>query len=244
MTNRPERNRSQYVRQMFARIAERYDLLNRLMTFGQDRVWRRIAVQRLRLESNSLVLDIGSGTGDLAFETLRQQPDAQVVAADFTPEMLHVGKSRSGEDKLQWVIADSRHLPFASDRFDGLVSGFLLRNVTNLPQALLEQVRVLKPGGRWVSLETTPPAANWLRPLLRLHLRWVIPALGRWVAGDPEAYRYLPNTTEAFLTADALSDSLRQAGLVQVAFQRRMLGTIAIHWGVLPDDSPSGAMVD
>lgn len=228
-------DRATYVRGMFGRIARRYDMLNRMMTLGQDRSWRRQAVRQLNLAPKGRLLDIGAGTGDLSFEALRQQPSTEVVAADFTPEMLAIGIRRSESDQPSWLIADCLNLPFPEASFDGVISGFLLRNVADLKQALREQHRVLKPGGSWVCLETSPPPAGRLRPLLSLYLNRFIPALGRWIAGNPEAYRYLPNTIEAFLPPEALADALRQTGLRQVAFSRHMFGTVAIHWGKRPD---------
>ena len=240
----PDQDRSTYVRNMFARIARRYDLLNRLMTLGQDISWRRQAVGKLDLPPAGRLLDIGAGTGDLTFEALRQLPTSQVVTADFTPEMLAIGRQRIGADRPHWIIADCLKLPFASSSFDGVISGFLLRNVADLPHALQEQFRVLKAGGSWVCLETSPPPANGLRPLVTFYLNRLIPALGRWVAGKPEAYRYLPNTIEAFLPAEALADALRQTGLRQVAFVRRMFGTVAIHWARRPARQADSRVVD
>ncbi len=227
----------QAVRSMFSRIAKRYDRLNRIMTLGQDRAWRRETIERLELQPSARVLDIGTGTGDLAFEALRQQPDAFVVAADFTPDMVRVGRDRAEGVEPAWVIADSAHLPFADGSFDGVVSGFLLRNVADLPQVLLEQTRMLSTNGSWAGLETTPPPANLLRPLLQFYLRWIIPALGRWLADDPTAYRYLPSSTEVFLTPKPMTQALRQAGLTKVGYLRKMLGTVAIYWGQPGSDS-------
>ncbi|TLN15022.1 methyltransferase domain-containing protein, partial [bacterium] len=114
------------VRGIFGRIAPRYDLMNRLMTFGQDKGWRREVIRRAALLPGSRLLDLGAGTGDLAFEALRQQPDARVTAADFTLEMMQVGQKRPHAVALTWAAADALHLPFAAGRFDALVSGYLL----------------------------------------------------------------------------------------------------------------------
>ncbi len=224
--------RARYVRRMFGRIARRYDLLNRLMTLGQDLRWRREAVRRLAPAPGSRVLDLGAGTGDLALEVLRQAPRARVVAADFTPEMVALGRRRPGGERVAWVIADALHLPFADGAFDAVVSGFLLRNVVHLERALAEQRRALRPGGRLVALDTTPPRPGPLRPLLDFHLHTVVPLLGRLVAGDAEAYHYLPASTERFETAEGLAERLRRLGFAEVGFVRRMLGTVAIHWGI------------
>jgi len=223
--------RARYVRDMFGRIAGRYDLLNRVMTFGQDRHWRLEAIRHLALPDNSRVLDAGSGTGDIAFELKQQHPDALVVASDFTLEMVLVGKAREGGDQVAWVIADAQCLPFAAGVFDGAISGFLLRNVPDVPQTLREQQRVLKAGVRVASVDTTPPCRNLLRPFIEFHLHTVIPLLGKLIAGDAEAYTYLPGSTERFLPAEVLAKRFESAGFTQVGFVRRMLGTVGIHWG-------------
>lgn len=223
--------RARYVRQMFGRIAHRYDLLNRVMTFGQDIRWRRQAIARLRLPSDARVIDLGTGTGDLAFEIARRYPGSDVIASDFTAEMVQVGKKRRGGRSVSWVIADAQSLPFPSEVFDGVISGFLLRNVPNVDRALQEQHRILKPGGRVVSLDTTPPRQNIFKPLLDFHLNRVIPILGKLVAGDAEAYTYLPNSTAQFLTAETLADRFQRAGFESTRFVRRMFGTVAIHAG-------------
>ena len=222
---------SRRVQRMFARIAGRYDLMNRLMTFGRDLSWRREVIRRAGLRRGARLLDLGAGTGDLALEALRQTPGARVVAADFTPEMTALGRRRPGAERLGWVIADAHALPFAAQGLDALVSGFLLRNVTDLDRSLAEQARVLKPGGRLVALDTAPPQPGPLRPLLQFHLHRVIPALGILVTGDAEAYNYLPDSTERFLAPEDLAEMLVRAGLEEVGFVRRMLGTIAIYWG-------------
>ncbi|HNT23882.1 MAG TPA: ubiquinone/menaquinone biosynthesis methyltransferase [Anaerolineales bacterium] len=234
MTHLTGRERARYVQQMFSRIAPRYDLMNRLMTAGQDVRWRREVIRRAKLEAGQRLLDLGTGTGDLAGEALQQAPDCQVVAADFTLEMMRYGQARHlpGQPAPGWSGADALHLPFAEGCFDAVVSGYLLRNVIDVPGALAEQRRVLKPGGRMVTLDTTPPPSNLLSPLINFHLHTIIPALGRWLSADGSAYDYLPNSTEAFLSAEALAECLAQAGFKEVGFKRLMAGTMAVHWGV------------
>ena len=223
--------RARYVQGMFARIAHRYDLMNRLMTAGQDVRWRVEVIQRAVLPPGGSLLDLGAGTGDLAREALRQAPQSTAVAADFTLEMMLAGRDRPVRH-LVWTAADALYLPFPDERFDAVVSGFLLRNVSDLPRSLSEQRRVLKPGGRIVCLDTTRPPQNLLTPFINLHLHTVIPALGRLIAGDAEAYTYLPDSTQSFLSAESLAEHLRLAGFREVGFLRKMLGTVAIHWGV------------
>ncbi|KAA3648716.1 MAG: methyltransferase domain-containing protein [Chloroflexi bacterium] len=223
--------RATYVRSMFGRIAHRYDLLNRLMTMGQDAKWRTEAIKHLELDEGNKVLDLGSGTGDIAFEIAEKHPHSFVIASDFTPEMILVGKTRPQGTRMNWLVADAQNLPFPSNSFDGVVSGFLLRNVPDVDRALQEQKRILVDGGRVVSLDTTPPRRNLLRPFLNIHFKYIIPTLGRLIAGDAEAYTYLPDSTAKFKTAEDLAERFVGAGFSGVGFARRMLGTIGIHWG-------------
>ncbi len=228
--------RARYVRRMFGRIAPRYDLLNRWMTFGLDRHWRAELVRRMDLAPAPRVLDVGAGTGDLALAVLKRRPAARLVALDFTPEMMSLGRRRPGGERVQWVVADAAHLPFPDRAFDGAVSGFLLRNVPDIDRVLSEERRVLRPGGSVASLDTTPPPRSWLRPLIGFHLHTVIPLLGRILAGESEAYTYLPQSTERFVDAGSLAERMTTAGFHRVEFTRRMLGTIALHWGTRPTE--------
>ncbi len=216
---------------MFSRIARRYDLMNRLMTVGQDTRWRREVIHRAKVPPNGRLLDLGAGTGDLAREAVRQEPGCWSVAADFTLEMMQVGKARHTANQLNWSAADALYLPFPDNTFEAVVSGFLVRNVIDVDKCLREQHRVLKPGGIVVALDTTRPANNFLRPLINFHLHVVIPNLGRIITGEADAYTYLPESTETFMEAEKLSLYLEQAGFRQVGFRRLMFGTIAIHWG-------------
>lgn len=232
MSNLESTERARQIQEMFTRIAPRYDLMNRLMTVGQDRRWRRLVIERAHLHPGSRLLDLGAGTGDLSAEALRQCPDARIVAADFTLKMMMIGQSHYPPGRPGWAAADACQLPFPEGMFDAVVSGFLLRNVTNLPFSLKEQFRVLKKGGRMVALDTTPPPDNILAPFIRIHLHNIIPTLGRWIAGQADAYQYLPDTTENFLQPERLAARMMAAGFRRVGFTRLMFGTIAIHWGV------------
>jgi demethylmenaquinone methyltransferase/2-methoxy-6-polyprenyl-1,4-benzoquinol methylase len=226
-------NKGAYVQGMFNRIAPRYDLMNRLMTAGQDIHWRREVIRRAQLKPGAQLLDLGAGTGDLAREALRQQPNCSALAADFTLGMMRVGQKHT-PPAPDWSAADALALPFADQRFDAVVSGYLLRNVSDLPLALREQFRTLKPGGWLVSLDTTRPLRSILTPFIQLYMRIAIPLLGSLITGQRDAYTYLPSSTENFLDAETLAEALRSAGFVEVGFQRRMFGTMAIHWGRRP----------
>lgn len=231
MANLSGTERARYVQEMFTRISPRYDLMNRLMTFGQDVRWRREVIRRACLPPGGVLLDLGAGTGDLAQEALRQNPGCRCVAADFTLEMMHAGRQRRNAERIQWNAADALQLPYPEGIFDAVVSGFLLRNLGDIHHSLREQYRVLKPGGRIVTLDTTRPSRSVFTPFINFHLHKIIPALGKIISGEPDAYRYLPDSTQAFLSAEQLAERMLAAGFKRVGFVRLMLGTVAIHWG-------------
>lgn len=220
--------RARYVRDMFAGIAPRYDLMNRIMTGGQDVRWRRKVIRLAQINNHATLLDLGTGTGDLAKEALSQFPRAKVIGADFTIEMMRAGRR---SNSLNWTVADALCLPFSDSSFVAVVSGFLMRNVIDLDRALAEQYRVLKSGGRIVILDTTRPNRTLLSPLIRFHMHTFIPLLGRLITGVSDAYRYLPESTDGFVTAENMANRMIYVGFENVGFQRLMFGTVAIHHG-------------
>jgi len=228
--------RARYVQNMFDRIAGRYNLMNRLMTFGQDMRWRRFVIRQAQLPAGGSLLDLATGTGDIAFEARQAVPDATVIGADFSLGMMRVGQQQSTGAQVGWTGADALNLPYADESFDAVVSGYLVRNVIDISRTLNEQFRVLKPGGRIVILDTSPPPNNVLRPFILMHLKFVIPALGRLIGGKQaaDAYTYLPESTQAFKTPPELVALVQQAGFEQVAFKTFMFGTMAVHWGEKP----------
>ncbi len=220
--------RADRVQNMFSKIAPRYDLMNRIMTGGQDIRWRKEVIRHAKLEKGDSLLDLGSGTGDLAREALKQHPAARVLAADFTLQMMLAGKKN---DPFDWSAADALNLPLSDEKFNAVTSGFLMRNVTDVPRALKEQYRILKPGGRIVILDTTKPRKNLLTPLINIHLHHIIPFIGGVLTGERDAYTYLPDSTQQFLRAEELATAMQEAGFKKVSFSIKMFGTVAIHWG-------------
>ena len=236
MTFQTPQEKYSYVNQMFARIAPRYDLMNRLMTGGQDRQWRKLLVKKIQLPPQGKLLDIATGTGDIAFEALQQRADlTHVVGADFTLPMMTVGQRRfpnlSQRHRLSWSGADTLHLPFPDNYFDAVVSGFLMRNVINVPLALADQVRVCKPGGRVAILEIPRPAETLFGQMFRLYFHQVVPRLGALISGQADAYTYLPQSADVFLRPDELKLEMERAGLHDVSYTMLMFGTVALHVG-------------
>lgn len=216
---------------MFTRIAGRYDLMNRLMSFGQDVFWRRRMMAKINFPPHAVVLDLGAGTGDLSREVRRLTKGASIFAADFTLGMLEAGKEWRS---IQRCNADAMHLPFGDNHFDVVISGFLVRNVENVDQTLAEMVRVLKPGGQLLILDMTRPRSKMLSPFIRFYLNRLVPLLGTLVTGQKEAYTYLPDSTQSFLKAEELAKKMKAAGLHNVEFETLNFGTVAIHHGKLP----------
>jgi demethylmenaquinone methyltransferase / 2-methoxy-6-polyprenyl-1,4-benzoquinol methylase len=222
---------------MFDQLSGHYDLLNRMMTFGFDSIWRRRVIKNAHLPLGGRLLDVGAGTGDIAFTAIHKEPTVRVTAADFSYGMMKKGRSRPGGNQIPWCSADALQLPFADGTFDAVTSGYLIRNVVNPLRAFQEQLRVLKPGGRVVCLETSPPKQNLLRPLIVFHLKVTIPFLGRLVGGNQAAYTYLPDTTRQFMRPHEMVATMHEAGFESIAYELRMFGTMTIHRGRRPEIS-------
>ncbi len=227
----PPEEKPRYVRQMFARISRRYDLMNRIMTAGQDQRWRRMVVEMCDLPPGGRLLDVATGTGDIAYMARRLRPDVEAVGVDFTFEMMAVGREKAPELGVPFVQGDALALPFADDSFDAACSGFMMRNVTDIPRAFAEQRRVVRPGGRVVCLEITHPRFAPWRKLFHLYFFHVVPFIGGLVSGARDAYTYLPHSTLPFPNAEKLAEIMRSVGLRNVRYRILMLGTVAIHVG-------------
>jgi demethylmenaquinone methyltransferase / 2-methoxy-6-polyprenyl-1,4-benzoquinol methylase len=221
------------IREMFASIVPRYDMVNSLMTLGLDRRWRRLTVSMAQPQG-ALALDIATGTGELAFELLRQRART-VIGADFCLQMLQAARHKVLRTGIQggpsFTAADAMRLPFAKDTFDCVVNGFMLRNVSDLGATFKELHRVLKAGGRLVCLDLTPPRGP-LRRALSLYTANFVPVLGVVVAGNYGAYRYLFDSLCVHADADQVCAMMRAAGFAEVNYRRIGFGTVAVHWAI------------
>ena len=221
--------RARGVQQMFGRIVPRYDLLNRLMSLGMDGRWRRLAACAAE-PRGATVLDLGTGTGDLAFE-LRRQGAAQVAGLDFPPEMLTAARAKRANDGVTWLLGDALRLPYPDGTFDAVTNAFLLRNLADLRLGLAEMARVLTPGGRLVCLDMTHPRPGPFAALYRLYFGKLLPLIAGLISGDRAAYRYLPQSLEGYPDVDTLANMLTDAGLRDVKVTRLGGGSVALHVG-------------
>ena len=239
----PPERKVAFVRQLFTDISERYDLMNRIMALGRDQSWRRYAVSQLQLgpgpgalrgEEPQHVLDVATGTGDLALEVLRQQPQVRVTGLDLVPGMLLIAqeKARHAGMDLPLTAGDALRLPFPDTSFDGIVTGFALRNVADIPAAFAEMARVMRPGGRVACLEFARPRTPVFRQLFHLYFHYGVPIVGRILTGSRTAYTYLPHSVAAFLSPDQIVDVMHSTGWQDVRYRRLMMGTVAVHVGV------------
>jgi demethylmenaquinone methyltransferase/2-methoxy-6-polyprenyl-1,4-benzoquinol methylase len=220
------------VRAMFDRIARVYDLMNSVMTAGMHHRWRERAVDISELGSGDRALDVATGTGDLAIALERRVgPAGEVIGSDFSEQMLELARRKSATIKFEW--GNALDLPYDSESFDAVTVGFGVRNFSDLAAGLAELARVTRPGGRVVILEMTTPERPPLSWFFRIWFDRVVPMLGR-VAGDPEAYSYLPSSVERFPGPRALGGELAAAGLEDVRWVLTAGGIITIHSGRKP----------
>lgn len=227
-----DRDKPRYVARMFAAIAPRYDLMNRIMTLGRDVAWRRRVARELRLPPHGAALDVAAGTGDIAREIARLHPQSQVVALDFCMDMMLVGwRKFSPDERVAFVCGDAMALPYPDGSFDGVATGFALRNVADIARTLREMWRVLKPGGRMACLEVSRPPQWLISNIYWWYFFRVVPTLGGLISGQREAYAYLPQSARAFLSAEELAEEMKAVGFVNVRFHHLMLGAAAVHVG-------------
>lgn len=225
------RDHDRAIAEMFDAVAPRYDVLNRALSFGADVSWRRRAIALARLGPAERAADIGVGTGDLALGLLRaSDPSSQVIGLDLSARMIARSRQRLAAwgTRYRAVIATATALPLPDASLDRIVSAFTVRNVGDLPTALRELRRVLRPGGRAVLLELSHPARAFA-PLYWWYFEGVAPRVASVLGGDVDAYRYLPRSVRAFPTAERLRAMLLAAGFGRVRVERLTLGIAAIH---------------
>lgn len=229
----------QDVPKMFDRIAHRYDLLNRMLSMGQDLVWRKRVARHLPQRKNLRVLDLATGTGDLLIQMSRKSANISGgIGIDLAEKMLEIGrdklKSRQLDKKLSLQTGDAMAIPFTNSQFDVVSIAFGIRNVLDVPTSLAEMYRVLNDGGRVLVLEFSLPG-NWLlRKLYLFYFRYILPLVGSVISGDSYAYRYLNKTVETFPYGVEFCKLLSEAGFQNVTFTPLTFGIASIYQGDKP----------
>ncbi len=231
------KEKTEKVGEVFSQVAEKYDLMNDLMSLGIHRWWKRHAIESCHLRPGHQVLDLAGGSGDLSARIIPWiGEEGSVVLADINAEMLQVGKRRLLDqgfyNNIQFVRTDAEYLPFAQDSFDRIIIGFGLRNVTNKLRALQSMLQVLKPGGRLVILEFSKPIIPLIQPLYDAYSFKVLPWLGEFIANDASSYRYLAESIRMHPDQETLKDMVINAGFDYCDYQNLSGGIVSLHLGV------------
>ena len=228
------------VRGVFDRVAERYDLMNDLMSVGVHRLWKDAVASRLNPQPGEVIIDCAGGTGDMARRFARMArraqlrrggADAQIFVVDYNAEMIAAGRQRGGMPEITWTVGDAQRLPLPDASADAYVISFGIRNVTDIPAALREARRVLKPGGRFLCLEFSRPVTEALRKAYDAYSFAVIPEIGARVAKDRASYQYLVESIRRFPDQQAFAAMIRDAGFAQVEWTNFTAGVAAMHSG-------------
>jgi demethylmenaquinone methyltransferase/2-methoxy-6-polyprenyl-1,4-benzoquinol methylase len=229
-------NKAAYVKAMFENIAGRYDLLNRLLSAGNDQRWRREATHVALSGGATRVLDVATGTADLAIMIKREAPHVQVTGIDFAEPMLQLGRQKARVQGLDIVLeqGDGLNLPYADASFDTVMIAYGLRNFADYRRGLQEFHRVLRPGGRVVILEFPPPPEGPFGQLFRLYFLRVLPFIGGLVSGKRSAYGYLPQSVLEFPQPALLARMMQEAGFTRVKYRLQTFGISALHVGEKP----------
>jgi demethylmenaquinone methyltransferase/2-methoxy-6-polyprenyl-1,4-benzoquinol methylase len=229
---------------MFDSVANRYDLLNRIISLGVDKRWRRRTVRSLPLYPGSRVLDLATGTGDLAIDIAKRHPGTQVVGVDPSENMLEVGRGKIAKlgltDRIEMKTGIGEDLPFEDDVFDAVTIAFGIRNCTDRAQALREMARVTRPGGKIAILELNEPSGSVFSPFARFHVHHVVPRLGALLSGSRE-YRYLQKSIAAFPPASEFAALMEECGLKMEELVPFSFGSCHLYVASVPEKSPSGA---
>lgn len=225
-----------YVQEVFSSIAKHYDLMNTLLSFNQDSKWRRFAVNQLNLSEGMQIVDVACGTGMLTRVALEQVKDLQVCGLDFSPEMLGEGERRLGRlgllDRVNLIEGDAMALPYGDNQFDGAMSAFALRNVPSIEEALSEMKRVVKPGGRVVTLELAKPSMMGFKQLYYVYFNYILPILGK-MSRDNSSYAWLPESLKAYPHQKDVLAIFEKVGFESTTYYELTGGIVAVHVGVV-----------
>ncbi len=231
-----ERSKTQQVKEMFDSIAPAYDFMNRMMTFGIDKLWRARAVKMLRRHSPRLILDVATGTGDLALLLHRKLNPHQLTGIDLSPNMIARAQAKAVDagiaHKVSFMTGDCLALPFGAETFDCITVAYGVRNFEHLDTGYREMYRVLQPGAVLCVIELSTPPSPIVKPLYNFYTRRIIPTIGRLVSHDVRAYSYLPESIAAVPQGNAMLELLREAGFSQCTFTPLTFGTCTIYMAI------------
>lgn len=238
-----DKPRDRAIQAMFDRIAARYDILNRIISFRLDNKWRSKVIKEVLKSGKPFILDLGAGTGDLTFAAAKQIiGSGRIVGLDFSLEMLKLARSKQNTAKngakTCFIQGNATFSPFKDAAFDGVMTAFVLRNVSDLPLFFAHAFRVLKSGGRFVSLDMFPPGKTWFSPLYALYFYHLVPWIGGLLAHDHGAYKYLAKSVESFQPPERVAQLLQEAGFSQVTMRKFLNGAICMHVAEKPHGSP------
>ena len=224
---------------MFDRIAGRYDLLNRIISFRLDSRWRRQVIEALLEQPAPRILDLGTGTGDLVFHAANlARGNGSFIGLDFSLQMLRLaqGKRRKFAHSAStfFVMGSAMLAPFRNNSFDGVMSAFVLRNVSDLPLLFTEAHRVLRPGAKFVSLDMFPPSATWFSAFYSVYFHWFMPRIGALLARDRNAYQYLSDSVRQFHPPEKVAQIIEQAGFEHVVVRKFLSGAVCMHLACKP----------
>lgn len=227
-----ELGKKEQVTKMFDTISKEYDGLNRVISFGIDIKWRKKAVQLVADTNPNIILDIATGTGDLAIN-LAETNAEKIIGLDISEGMLNVGKekilNKSLQDRIEMVVGDSENLPFEDNTFDAITVGFGIRNFETLEKGLVEILRVLKPGGIFVILETSVPSKTPFKQGYNLYTKNIMPLIGKLFSKDGSAYKYLSDSASVFPYGETLNNILREIGFINVVNRPQTFGVATIY---------------
>lgn len=223
------------IRYMFNHIAHDYDKLNKLMSLGMDIHWRRSCLRKVAATHPKSILDLATGTGDLAISLKTQNPEAHVTGLDLTEGMLKIAKEKAKhkglEEQITFTRGDALNMPFEDNSFDAITIAFGVRNFHNLRDGLQEMLRVLSPGGEVFILELSEPSSHLMKPFYTLYSQLFIPGLGKVVAGDKQAYQYLPDSIHTAPQRGAMCDIMREVGFTSVSYKSFFPGVCVFYRG-------------
>ncbi|MCL2491435.1 MAG: demethylmenaquinone methyltransferase [Coriobacteriia bacterium] len=229
--------KEEHVYEVFESISEDYDKMNDVISFGMHRFWKRSLIEDLTAHRCDSILDVASGTGDIAIWIARENPQAHIVASDFSGQMLSVAQRRIDEEGLTNIevsLQNAMEMSFDDDTFDASVVSFGLRNMPSYEQVLREMMRVVKSGGYVYCLDSSFPTNRFIRPFFKLYFKYLMPLMGRLFVDARAEYTWLYDSTEAFLTKRELADLMRAVGLEDISIKSHLFGSAARHRGRKP----------